>query len=190
MRRLLISLALAAVMQSASAYPSPGHVYTYGFGLGSHRSSSSSRSQTSQVDSSAQRPGSKDNAGLSLDVREMVELLSDPHMSPEGKIALENDILAEGLEAVPELVAVASEAPQKSVLPNTRDLRPTAVHLLYRLLLPRLEYGEPAPLNLVAVKDWQAWWSKRARQPLENLQDEMDAKLRIAQKTGKAQTLP
>lgn len=182
---LAAALVVSATSTQASAKPPYGRL-PYGQWIYGFRAQPAPRSQARRVDPTATIRGG-DNASLSLDPKEMVELLADPQMSAKGKLALEEELLAYGVEVMPALVWLASEPPQGR--PGERDLRAISAALLYRLLMPELEPGDRAPQHLVVVEDWRGWWIKRSRRSLEELQREVAGKLLAAKKSGKLQTL-
>ncbi len=185
--RLLLVVTTAIVVSTAASAQTPHRRLPYGQWIyGFKAQPAPPRSQGKKADPSATIRGG-DNANLSLDPKEMVELLADPQMSAQGKLALEEELLAYGVEVMPALVWLASEPPQGR--PGERDLRPISGAILYRLLMPELQAGDRAPQHLVIVEDWRSWWIKRSRRSLEELQSEVAGKLMAAKKSGKLQVL-
>lgn len=186
MRLLLVVMATIVVSTAASAQ-TPHRRLPYGQWIyGFKAQPAPQRSQGRKTDPNATIRGG-DNASLNLDPKEMVELLADPQMSAKGKLALEEELLAYGVEVMPALVWLASEPPQGRA--GERDLRAISTALLYRLLMPELQPGDRAPQHLVVIEDWRGWWIKRSRRSLEELQREVAGKLLAAKKSGKLQTL-
>jgi hypothetical protein len=115
---------------------------------------------------------------LLLDGEQEINLLADPHLSREGKMDLEKEIVGKGLEMMPTLVGHLQD---KRVFEQAGPGRSGAItigqrceRLAHEIILP----GE----NDVVITDLAEWWSLHRDLSMSQIHDQLRPLLERAKK--------